>query len=135
MRRSSLEWPILRYNSSTSQSFRRKGRNGISQQSTLVRGLIQGCHSGRSKQGRVLWAAIRDFNCVLKMDEQSSSGGFSSSFGNWDEEEGLIDLGFLVPTSRGITVQQLRLGDWHISTEAFAMSSGEEAFLTQGSNV
>lgn len=40
------------------------------------------------------WALIGDFNCVLKDDERNSDSGVSSSFVEWVERKGLIDLGY-----------------------------------------
>lgn len=38
-----------------------------------------------------------DFNCVLKTDERHSDSGVSSSFVEWVERKGLIDLGYVGP--------------------------------------
>lgn len=41
------------------------------------------------------WALIGDFNYVLKTEERSSNSGASSSFIDWVDGNGLVDLGFI----------------------------------------
>lgn len=43
------------------------------------------------------WALIGDFNCVLTPEERSSGRGASSSFAEWVEQRGLIDMGYSGP--------------------------------------
>lgn len=57
------------------------------------------------------WALIEDFNCVLRVEEWSSGNGVSSSFIDWAERTGLIDLGFSGPVftwNRGSTLETHR---------------------------
>lgn len=59
------------------------------------------------------WALIGDFNCVLRGEERNSGGGVSSSFVEWVEHNGLINLGYsgLAYTwSHGTTMETRRAG-------------------------
>lgn len=41
------------------------------------------------------WALIGDFNCILTVEERSSSSGVPSSFQSWVYRNGLVELGFV----------------------------------------
>lgn len=57
------------------------------------------------------WILIRDFNCILQVEERSSRMGASSSIGSLVSRNGLIDLGFVgtcYTWSHGKTVETRR---------------------------
>lgn len=41
------------------------------------------------------WVLIGDFNCILWSEERSSKTGVSSSFKDWVDRNGLIDIGYV----------------------------------------
>lgn len=43
------------------------------------------------------WVIIGDFNCMLRDEEHSSGVGVSSSFVDWVEQRGPINLGYIGP--------------------------------------
>lgn len=56
------------------------------------------------------WALIGNFNCILRLEELSSVIG-ASSFAEWVDRRGLINLGFLAQGLLGIIEQIFRRGD------------------------
>lgn len=58
------------------------------------------------------WLFIEDFNFMLRGDEGSSGGGVSTSFVDWLDSNGLVDLGFSCPnftSNHGINSMTRRL--------------------------
>lgn len=43
------------------------------------------------------WALIGDFNSLFTLEECSSNSGVSSSFAEWIDRKGLLDMGFVGP--------------------------------------
>lgn len=48
-----------------------------------------------SIRGTDPWVIIGDFNCTLKDGDRSSEGGVSTSFVQWVQEVGFMDIGFI----------------------------------------